>query len=64
MDGVYTSDPKLDPTATRYDEVTFMDVVRKDLRGRRAPVEDQPVARGCDAGARSGRGRNFSAAMA
>src|SRR5688572_26262640 len=32
VDGVYTSDPKLDPTATRYDEVSFMDVVRKDLR--------------------------------
>jgi uridylate kinase len=32
VDGVYTSDPKLDPTATRFDEVSFMDVVRKDLR--------------------------------
>ena len=27
VDGVYTADPKLDPTATRYDEVSFMEVV-------------------------------------
>ena len=32
VDGVYTADPKLDPTATRYDEVSFMEVVSKDLR--------------------------------
>jgi uridylate kinase len=32
VDGVYTADPKLDPAATRYDEVSFMEVVSKDLR--------------------------------
>ncbi len=32
VDGVYTADPQLDPTATRYDEVSFMEVVSKDLR--------------------------------
>ena len=32
VDGVYTADPKLDPTATKYDEVSFMEVVSKDLR--------------------------------
>jgi uridylate kinase len=32
VDGVYTADPRLDPTATRYDEVSFMEVVAKDLR--------------------------------
>jgi uridylate kinase len=32
VDGVYTADPRLDPAATRYDEVSFMDVVAKDLR--------------------------------
>jgi len=32
VDGVYTADPKLDRTATRYDEVSFMEVVSKDLR--------------------------------
>jgi uridylate kinase len=32
VDGVYTADPRLDPTATRYDEVSFMEVVSKDLR--------------------------------
>ena len=32
VDGVYSADPKLDPTATRYDEISFMEVVSKDLR--------------------------------
>jgi uridylate kinase len=32
VDGVYSADPRLDPTATRYDEIPFMDVVAKDLR--------------------------------
>jgi uridylate kinase len=32
VDGVYSADPRLEPTATRYDEVSFMEVVSKDLR--------------------------------
>ncbi len=32
VDGVYTADPRLDPAATRYDEISFMEVVAKDLR--------------------------------
>jgi uridylate kinase len=32
VDGVYSADPRVDPSATRYDEVSFMDVVSKDLR--------------------------------
>lgn len=32
VDGVYSADPKLDATAVRYDEVSFMDVVSRDLR--------------------------------
>jgi len=32
VDGVYSADPKLDPGARRYDELTFMDVVNQDLR--------------------------------
>ena len=32
VDGVYSADPKLDPTATRYDEVSFMEVINLDLR--------------------------------
>jgi uridylate kinase len=32
VDGVYTADPNLDPAATRYDEVSFMEVIAKDLR--------------------------------
>ncbi|MGH9093069.1 MAG: UMP kinase [Acidimicrobiales bacterium] len=32
VDGVYSADPKLDPSATRFEEIPFMDVVAKDLR--------------------------------
>lgn len=32
VDGIYTADPKKDPTATRYDELTYMDVLTKDLK--------------------------------
>jgi uridylate kinase len=32
VDGVYTADPRLDSTATKLDEVSFMDVVNQDLR--------------------------------
>jgi len=32
VDGVYSADPKLDPSARRYDKLSFMDVVNQDLR--------------------------------
>lgn len=32
VDGVYSADPRVDSTATRYEEVSFMEVVAKDLR--------------------------------
>lgn len=32
VDGIYTADPKKDPTATRYDKVSFQEVLEKDLR--------------------------------
>ncbi len=32
VDGVYTADPKKDPKATRYDTLTYQDVLAKDLR--------------------------------
>ena len=32
VDGIYTADPKKDPTATKYKEVTFDEVLRKDLK--------------------------------
>jgi uridylate kinase len=32
VDGVYSADPKLDPEATRYDEISFMEVINRDLR--------------------------------
>jgi uridylate kinase len=32
VDGVYSADPKLDPSATRFNEISFMEVVARDLR--------------------------------
>ena len=32
VDGVYSADPKLDPQATRFDELTYLDVLSRDLR--------------------------------
>lgn len=32
VDGVYTADPKKDPTAKRFETVSYMDVLTKDLR--------------------------------
>jgi uridylate kinase len=32
VDGVYTADPKLDPTATRYDRLSFDEALSRDLK--------------------------------
>ncbi len=32
VDGVYTADPRKDPTATRYDRITFSEAISKNLR--------------------------------
>jgi uridylate kinase len=32
VDGVYTADPKLDPNAIKLDQITYMDVLQRDLR--------------------------------
>ncbi len=32
IDGVYSADPKLDPAAVRYDEITYKDVLKKELK--------------------------------
>jgi uridylate kinase len=32
VDGVYSADPKLDPNATRFDELTYLEVLSRDLR--------------------------------
>ena len=32
VDGVYTADPKRDPTAVRYDQLSYLEVLSKDLR--------------------------------
>lgn len=32
IDAVYSADPKLDPNAERYTELTYMDIIEKDLK--------------------------------
>ncbi len=32
VDGIYTADPKLDPAATKYETVTYAEVLQKNLR--------------------------------
>ena len=32
IDGVYSADPKIDPTAKKYDEITYQEVLEKDLK--------------------------------
>ena len=32
VDGVYSADPKVDPTATKYDELTYTDAIAQGLR--------------------------------
>lgn len=32
VDGVYSADPKLDPTATKYDTLTYMDLIQRQLQ--------------------------------
>jgi uridylate kinase len=32
VDGVYSADPKVDPSAKRFDRITFGDILARDLR--------------------------------
>ena len=32
VDGVYSADPKVDPTAVKYDALTYMDILEKGLQ--------------------------------
>lgn len=32
IDAVYSEDPKVDPNAQRYDEITYLDILNKDLK--------------------------------
>lgn len=32
IDGVYSADPKIDTTAVKYDQITYMDILNKDLK--------------------------------
>ena len=32
IDGVYSADPKVDPNAIKYDKITYLDILNKDLK--------------------------------
>ena len=32
IDGVYSADPKIDPTAVKYDEISYIDILEQDLK--------------------------------
>jgi uridylate kinase len=32
VDGIYTADPKKDPDATKFDRITYMDIIQRGLR--------------------------------
>jgi uridylate kinase len=32
IDGIYNADPKVDPTAVRYDEISYNDILSKELK--------------------------------
>ena len=32
IDGVYSADPKIDSSAVKYDEITYLDILNKDLK--------------------------------
>ncbi|MEZ5340643.1 MAG: hypothetical protein R2706_04110 [Acidimicrobiales bacterium] len=32
VDGIYTADPRVDPSATKIDNLTYLDVLNRDLR--------------------------------
>ena len=32
IDGVYSADPKIDPTAVKYEKISYLDVLNKDLK--------------------------------
>lgn len=32
IDGVYSADPKVDPSAVKFDEITYLDILNKDLK--------------------------------
>ena len=43
VDGVYTADPKTDPDAKKYSELSFIDVLKDELK-----VMDMPAAAMCN----------------
>ena len=38
IDGIYTADPNLDPTAKRYDEITYREILDKELKALDIPA--------------------------
>ena len=54
VDGVYDSDPKVNPEAVKYDEISIAEVIDKRLSDGVHHVHGEPYA---DAGIRPGGGR-------
>ena len=38
IDGIYTADPHIDPTAKRYDEITYREILDKELKALDIPA--------------------------
>ena len=38
IDGIYTADPKVDPTAKRYEEITYREILDKELKALDIPA--------------------------
>ena len=38
IDGIYTADPHVDPTAKRYDEITYREILDKELKALDIPA--------------------------
>jgi uridylate kinase len=43
VDGIYSADPVKDPTATRFDCITYLDVLEKQLKGVMDRIGDLAV---------------------
>lgn len=57
MDGIYTADPKLDPTAVKLDLLTYQDALARGLRVMDAAACPVPGQRAAYAGVWYGRTR-------
>jgi hypothetical protein len=71
VDGVYTADPKKDPSATRYTTISFDEAISRNLqvmdatafalcRDQKLPIGVFDQQAGCAQAYRAGRGRRYA----